>query len=188
MAWPTGAIPTLHDARVRLEPLAREHRAGMFALFRAPEVCTFAGPAMDVRGQLIPLPARSYAESDRLLDYWLDRGACGSGCRWAVMDPESEAFMGAVGFNALGEHAEYAYHLRPEFWGRGLASEASRLVLDWCFGNGTRLVEAYVESPNHRSIALLRRLGFERVCEAEIEGWSVDADRFARAAFSSSPR
>ena len=156
---PLLEVPVLEGTRLRLEPLAVAHSEGMFELWRHPEVCELAGPAVDARGEPIVLPAPSRAESDRLLHYWLDRARAGTGFRWAAQT--GERFVGAVGFNALGSCAEYAYHLVPRHWGAGLATEASTLALAWAFERGAASAEVYIPPANHRSLRLARRLGFE---------------------------
>ena len=134
----------------------------MFELWREPAVCEHAGPAVDTDGHSIELPAASRAQSDRLLRFWLDRARAGTGFRWAVLAGDDSDFAGAVGFNALAPCAEYAYHLVPRCWGRGLATEASQLALSWCFSTGSESVELYIEAANERSSRLAVRLGFER--------------------------
>lgn len=155
-------MPVLEGERVRLEPLSQAHSRGMFELWRDPRVCEHAGPAVDSSGRAIDLPAASRAESDRLLQFWLDRSSAGTGFRWAVVRSGEEDFIGAVGFNVLGACAEYAYHFVPRSWGAGLATEASRLALSWCFASGSESIEAFIEPANAMSIRLAVRLGFER--------------------------
>ena len=133
----------------------------MFDLWREPDVCEYSGPSFDSAGRLIELPARSQLESDRLLEYWLERSLIGTGFRWAAILRESSEFVGAVGFNALGSCAEYAYHFLPRFWGAGLATESSRLALSWVFSQDSDLVELFIEPENLKSIGLAERLGFE---------------------------
>jgi len=154
-------LASLRDPRIRLEPLARRDAPGMFALWSEPRVCEYSGPAEDSQGRRIELPAASQSESNRLLQYWLDRSEAGTGFRWAVELAESNAFVGAVGFNALGRCAEYAYHFIPRHWGCGLATDASRLALAWVFSQPTERVDVLIEPGNAASIRLAERLGFE---------------------------
>jgi ribosomal-protein-alanine N-acetyltransferase len=155
-------LPTLDAERLRLEPLALKHSVGMFELWSAPEVCEYSGVCHDSEGQQVELPAASRSQSDRLLRFWLDRAAAGTGFRWAVVLAEDSRFVGALGFNALGPCAEYAYHFTPLHWGKGLASEASQLALSWVFGAGSESVEAFIDPGNLRSLRLVERLGFGR--------------------------
>jgi RimJ/RimL family protein N-acetyltransferase len=139
----------------------------MFELWHQPEVCEHSGPAVDSKGQNIPLPAESPRDSDRLLRYWIDRSRAGTGFRWAAVLSASSRFVGAVGFNSLGVRPEYAYHFVPKYWGAGLASEASRISLSWAFSRGSECVEAFIEPANVRSLRLAKRLGFERSDESK---------------------
>jgi RimJ/RimL family protein N-acetyltransferase len=154
-------IPILESPRLRLEPLSQMHSDGMFALWSEASVCAHAGPAVDAAGVAIELPARSRSESDRLLEFWLDRARSGTGLRWAVILREGGEFTGAVGFNSLGTCSEYAYHFVPRFWGLGIAAEASRIALDWGFSRGADSITCFIEHENAASTRLARRLGFE---------------------------
>ena len=139
----------------------------MFDLWREAAVCEHSGPASDWDGQPIRLPAESPSESDRLLQYWLNRARAGTGFRWAAVLRGEPEFVGAVGFNALGSCSEYAYHFVPRYWGTGLASEASRLALSWSFSTGSESIEAFILAGNTRSIELAERLGFEEARGAQ---------------------
>ena len=144
-----------------LEPLGPEHSAGMFRLWSSAEVCRHAGPASDAEGRPIALPARRSADSDRILEFFVERARAGSGVRWALVTKSHAEFVGAVGFNALAPPAELAYHLCFDAWGRGYAREACIAVLRWLRRTrGIGAVEAFVEPANEASQALARRLGF----------------------------
>ncbi len=154
-------IPSVTTARLVLEPLAPAHSIGMFALWSEPEVCRYSGPAHDLDGQPIPLPAGTPADSDRILAFFLAGAAEGTRFRWAMLIQETGAFVGAVGFNHLGACAELAWHQRPEFWGHGLMTEAGRAALDWLLTDGRAAeVEAFIDPANTASVRLACRLGF----------------------------
>ncbi len=76
------------------------------------------------------------------------------------------AFVGAVGFNSLGACSELAYHMRPEFWGRGLMAEAAGAALAWLQGRaGAEIVEAFVDPENLASVRVAERLGLRMTGE-----------------------
>jgi ribosomal-protein-alanine N-acetyltransferase len=60
---------------------------------------------------------------------------------------------------------EIGYGLAPSARGRGVATEAVRLLLDWVRTQGARTVRAEVLPGNEPSWQLLLRLGFEQVGE-----------------------
>lgn len=73
-----------------------------------------------------------------------------------------EKLLGLCGFRSLentGE-IELAYELSPEWWGRGLATEASRACLHYAFEEvGLERVVAGVEPQNVASIKVIEKLG-----------------------------
>lgn len=161
-------IPTLRTARLRLEPLAVAHSGGMFALWSRDEVCRYSGPAVDADGVPIALPAPSPVESDRIIDFFVQRAAAGLGFRWAMLTAPDGMFVGAVGFNHLGPCPELAYHLHPDAWGRGLMVEACRAALAWVSAErGARTAQAFIVPDNRASIVLIQRLGFRATGEVE---------------------
>jgi RimJ/RimL family protein N-acetyltransferase len=77
---------------------------------------------------------------------------------WAVR--AADEAVGVVGL--LGDVAVpgLTWMLCRHAWGRGLATEAVAAVIEYAFGSlGLDRVEAWVESPNIRSLATARRIG-----------------------------
>ena len=79
-----------------------------------------------------------------------------------------EKLLGLCGFRSLentGE-IELAYELSPEWWGRGLATEASRVCLHYAFEEvGLERVVAGVEPQNVASIKVIEKLGMRYASE-----------------------
>ncbi len=143
-----------------MEPLSLAHSGGMFELWSDAEVCRFSGTVIDYDGNVIDVPAATSAQSDRIIDFWLNAANAGWGLRWAVLREGSEAvFAGTVGFNSLQGCAELAYHLLPRHWGNGIMTEASEAAIQWVRGTGVREIEAFIEPENTPSRALAGRLG-----------------------------
>lgn len=161
------AFPPLQTPRLTLEPLAWRHADGMFALWSSPEVCEHSGEARDLDGQPIRLPAVRHADSDKILAFFVERARRGTGVRWAVLHREDARFLGAVGLNSLSPVAEIAYHLHPDHWGSGYATEACAAILAWLRDERPGAsIEAYVEPDNPASAAVAGRLGL--VAEADM--------------------
>ena len=86
---------------------------------------------------------------------------------WCVLLKPNNPLAGFCGFRLIEGTADFEllYGLLPEFWGRGLASEACYAALDYAFKNGglTR-VYARADTPNQASVRVMERLGmrFER--------------------------
>ena len=74
--------------------------------------------------------------------------------------------IGFVGFRDFFDppRLQLLYGLLPEYWGRGLATEAAKQVCDYAFGelNFAR-IEVAMDVPNERSIAVAERLGMSRL-------------------------
>jgi ribosomal-protein-alanine N-acetyltransferase len=154
-------VPTLETPRLVLEPLTVAHSDGMFALWSSPEVCRYSGRIIDRVGNTIPSPVRDRADSDKILDFWTAAQADGWGFRWALLLRSSGEFAGTAGFNSLGPSSEYAYHLHPDHWHRGLMSEASVAAFEWIARQrACTEIEALIAPENASSIAFAERCGF----------------------------
>ncbi len=86
---------------------------------------------------------------------------------WPLFERESGELAGCCG---LRPHVIYGFelgvHLRPAFWGKGLAREACRAVIDHAFGElGAQTLFAGHNPRNERSRALLTSLGFVPIGE-----------------------
>ena len=86
------------------------------------------------------------------------------GC-WAIECPDSSV-AGTVLFkplpNGVGE-VEVGWHLHPDSWGNGYATEAGRAVIDRGFAAGVPEVYAVVRPGNRASMAVCARLGLEPI-------------------------
>jgi len=61
-----------------------------------------------------------------------------------------------------GGDVEVGWHLHPDCWGRGLATEAARGAIEKGFADGLREVVAVVYGDNEPSLRVCRRLGMEQ--------------------------
>ena len=81
--------------------------------------------------------------------------------------------QGLIGFCGcrpadFADGLELLFGLYPEYWGKGLGSEAARKVLGHLFENtDIEQIYATTDTPNQRSVRVLQRLGmcFDRRCE-----------------------
>ena len=98
---------------------------------------------------------------------------------WAIERPDGVA-AGTVLFkplpNGVGE-VEVGWHLHPDSWGRGYATEAARAVIDRGFRAGVPEVYAVVRPGNAASVAVCRRLGMQPL--GRLRRWyDVELDAF----------
>ena len=148
---PSLTVPTLTSERPTQEPLTRAHSDGMCALWSQAEVCRYSGPAFDVDGQPIALPAVTPSGSDKIIDFFLD-GA-------AALTKAERRFIDAVAFNAIGTCLEVASHPHPAFWVHGYVARASLAGLQ-CLRSEPE--HEIIAAANVRSIKRATRLSRHR--------------------------
>jgi RimJ/RimL family protein N-acetyltransferase len=106
------------------------------------------GPPSVTSAELVGRWAQLHARDDRF------------GC-WAIECADGSV-AGTVLFkplpNGVGE-VEVGWHLHPDSWGNGYATEAARVVVDRGFDAGLPEVYAVVRPGNEASMAVCRRLG-----------------------------
>lgn len=88
------------------------------------------------------------------------------GISWAIIKKDSDEVIGYIGYWRLWkEHlrAEIGYILHPDWWGKGIMSEALNKILDFGFNNlKIHSIEANVNEQNIASMTLLKRKGFKQ--------------------------
>jgi RimJ/RimL family protein N-acetyltransferase len=99
-------------------------------------------------------------EASSVVDRWAARCVGDQGV-WAVRVRSTGVAAGTVLLVALpdSEQVEVGWHLHPDSWGNGYATEAARGALVHGFAHGLHEVFAVVRPDNERSLALCRRLG-----------------------------
>jgi RimJ/RimL family protein N-acetyltransferase len=98
---------------------------------------------------------------------------------WAVERPDG-VVAGTVLFKPLPDgvgEVEVGWHLHPDSWGRGYATEAARAVIERGFDAGVPEVYAVVRPGNDASVAVCRRLGMAPI--GRLRRWyGVELDTF----------
>jgi ribosomal-protein-alanine N-acetyltransferase len=83
---------------------------------------------------------------------------------WPVFRLADDEHLGCAGLRPVPDSEdvlELGFHLRPEHWGRGFATEASRAAIAYGFGTaGARTLVAGHHPENEASRRVLERLGF----------------------------
>ncbi|SCG57992.1 GNAT family N-acetyltransferase [Micromonospora halophytica] len=119
------------------------------------------------------LPLTAPEQARERLGIWRDRHAHQAGRygTWAIEVRDSGLVAGTLilkplpGPDGVTETAdiEIGWHLHPDSWGHGYATEAARAVLAREFTAGTHEVYAVVSPGNEASMAVARRLGMTHV-------------------------
>jgi RimJ/RimL family protein N-acetyltransferase len=84
---------------------------------------------------------------------------------WAISEHASPDPAGSVVLTERpgGTEMMLGWHLHPDSWGRGLASEAAAALMKFAFSVGHREVVAFTEIDNDRSAAVCRRLAMREL-------------------------
>ena len=89
-------------------------------------------------------------------------------------------FLGIAGLSVeqwYPDDLQVGWRLFPDHWGQGYASEAGRAWLNLAFARiGRDRVIAMADVPNHRSIAVMRRLGMSFDHEARLRDGDDEFD------------
>lgn len=103
------------------------------------------------------------AEADVVIQRMLDRLASDPRFgTWAVVERKTGVLAGSVLLQPLPDGAgeiEIGWHLHPDSWGRGLATEAARALLARGFELGLAEIWAVTHPDNHRSARVCDKLG-----------------------------
>lgn len=143
-----GAIPELEGERVRL----RRVRPGDVAAIR--EVSFYDG-----------VPAQSERDALAMLARIDEDQARGTSLHWGICLRGDDEVVGTCGFyrGFPGGVGELGFVLRRDYRGRGLMTEALRLVVDHGLRElRLRDVVAYTRPTNRPSIRVLERIGMRR--------------------------
>ncbi len=98
--------------------------------------------------------------------------------RWATILKEGRHFVGWAGLAYLPEFDEIdlGYRFLPEYWGQGLATEASRAVLKYGFEQlKLKRIVAIAMKENKASIRVMEKVGMQFEKFAPYEAGSEDA-------------
>ncbi len=148
------AFPQLQGKHVCLRGPRREDADALFQLFADSQVMRYwSRPPMTTRREaegLIEEIGESFAQRTKL--------------NWMMTLRNDDVVIGTCTLFRIDprhRHAEVGYALRSDHWGRGIATEAATLALNWAFRVlGLHRIEADIDPRNQSSRKLLQRLGF----------------------------
>ena len=113
----------------------------------------------------IPKTCESLADAEAFFNVLDGALIDNTGISWAItLREQPEKMIGTLGlFRLIKEHfrAEIGYTLLPEFWRKGIMSEAILAILDYGFHEmGLHSVEAQIDPENIASERILLSVGF----------------------------
>ncbi|MFG2909814.1 GNAT family N-acetyltransferase [Kitasatospora sp. NPDC048286] len=163
---------------VRQWTMADQDRA--FDIYSRSEVARWIGRTP--RAMTEPEEARAFIERCRKRSVDPRYGA------WAIERRDTGVVAGTVLLVPLPDgdgEIEAGWHLHPDSWGQGIATEAARAVLARGFADGLTEIRAVLAPDNARSAAVCRRLGMtstgltDRWYGRELAEFRITADQAA---------
>jgi RimJ/RimL family protein N-acetyltransferase len=169
-----GGDAVLVTEHLRLRPwtVSPADLARLADIYGRPEVTHWlGGPPTVAPAELVERWTAIHATDDRY------------GC-WAIDPAGGDATAGTLLLkplpNGVGE-VEVGWHLHPDSWGHGYATEAAAAVIHRAFQGGVPEVYAVVRPGNEPSLAVCRRLGMQplgrmtRWYDVEVEAFRLMA-------------
>ncbi|MBZ9670756.1 GNAT family N-acetyltransferase [Mesorhizobium sp. ESP7-2] len=154
----TGSLRT---ARLLLRQPAADDLAFVTRLFARPEL---------VAHRPDPSPDTARQSTDRLLrdiGHWREHGFG----RWAIETDGAPVGFGGVTVSKEFEGLNLSYHLHPESWGHGYATEVVRAALAFAFDDlHAERVIGLVRTANPASRCVLEKCGFRFEGEVMLHG------------------
>jgi RimJ/RimL family protein N-acetyltransferase len=147
--------PILGTERLLIRPWRVDEADRFFDIFRRVEVVRwFSAPPVEDRGEAVERIERNLASLAADPRF----GA------WAVVERSTGVPAGSVLLKPLPDsdgEIEIGWHLHPDRWGQGLASEAARALVARGFADSLGLGEiwAVTHLDNHRSARVCRAIG-----------------------------
>jgi len=149
-------FPTLQTDRLTLRLLTMDDIDFIYHHFRDPQVTQYL---MDEP------PVADYAESRAIINFFLEP-ECKEQNRWGIIRKADGRLIGTCGYHHWEKsyfRAEIGYDLSPDCWGQGYMTEALRAMIRNGFENlGLNRMDAMVYINNHRSLRLVKKLGFKQ--------------------------
>jgi ribosomal-protein-alanine N-acetyltransferase len=148
-------FPILLTKRLTLRAIAPADAVGFRTLMSVPDVTRYANWPEN------PTDDQADAWTRNLSDLF----PTGNGCAWVIEERSSGAFVGAVHFNYFYRDWKLGgigYEIHPDYWGRGLTTEALRAVV--AHGHGffaLSRIEAWTLPGNAASDRVLEKAGFQ---------------------------
>ena len=161
--------PELSSPRLRLREVRDGDAAALFAIHSDARVMRYwsypAWTELEQAEQKIADIQRQRCDLDMLV--------------WAIADADTDLLIGSSAIfhmDLIQARAEIGYSLRPDWQGRGLASEALQLILGYVFNElGLRRIEADIDPRNLPSCHLVEKFGFVREGLLR-ERWQVNGE------------
>jgi [ribosomal protein S5]-alanine N-acetyltransferase len=147
-------IESFDTARLHADRVAERHWSELLKLWSDAQVMAMVGG--------VPTEERCRENLTSMHEHWIQFGFG----RWAWLDRNSEHFVGLAGFRCMTVNGwpevTIGYLLKPEFWGRGLATEMAESLLGLAFERlGMESIVAWAGPENSASRRVMEKIGMK---------------------------
>ncbi|MGG2065014.1 GNAT family N-acetyltransferase [Bacillus sp. S14(2024)] len=147
--------PTLITERLCLRPLTIQDAADIFEYASNPEIATYT----------VWYPHETLQDSQIFVQSILDQYEKGEMAAYGIELKNEKRIIGTCGFIEYDKNhhkAELAYALSPNYWRRGIATEAAKACIHYGFETlQLNRIEARCHASNVQSEQVLKRLGMQ---------------------------
>jgi len=164
-----NTFPVIHTNRLDLVEIRQQHLKNIYNLFSDENVTRFYN--------LLPLTVESDAQ--KFIDWYQNRFKEKLGIRWSISLKGEQDIIGTIGFNNFTKRhkANIGYDLQPDYWNKGIMTEALRAVINFGFNQlEINRMEAEVMQGNVNSEKLLLKLNFLK--EGVLREWMLWNDNY----------
>ena len=151
-----NGFPLLETERINYRQITIDDTEDFFELRTNKEVIKYTDHA----------PMKNMQEAMDMIERISASFKNNDGVAWVMQSKETEKTIGHITFwRIIKEHhrAEIGYNMFPQYWGKGLMTEAIKKIIKFGFTEmKLHSIEANVNPNNLLSIKLLERVGFIR--------------------------
>lgn len=155
---------TLADGVIELRPWRPDDASAVHAACQDPLIARF-----------VPIPQPyTLADADAFILRSQEAWATTDQRSFAIVDATTASLLGSIARHpSQGHRVEFGYWLAPAARGRGIATRALRLLVDWTLATTDAIrLEVWTDAENDASGAVALRTGFE--CEGLRRAWALD--------------
>jgi RimJ/RimL family protein N-acetyltransferase len=149
-------FPVLETEKLILREMSLNDAKEIFEIYTSKKALRYLGKH----------PYKNIKEAKERIDTALVAYKKKEGIRWGITLKNSDKLLGSASiWRIVREHfrGEIGYELSPEYWKKGIMSEALIAIINFAFTNmNLHTIEANIDPENTASEKLLLKLGFEK--------------------------
>ncbi|WP_064971715.1 GNAT family N-acetyltransferase [Ornithinibacillus californiensis] len=162
-------FPIRYTSRLTLIEIEQQHVGAIFDILSKDDVTRYYGRES----------MKTIDEAEELVNHFHMLFQGGRGIRFGIVWKETQEFIGTIGihnYSPAMKRAEIGFELHPDFWRKGILSEALASILEYCFVElGLYRVGAITFPDNLASNRLLEKAGFKQ--EGVLRGYLFQNNR-----------